>query len=357
MAHCCIRKYWEEQERCTRVTPKVSVIVPIYNAESTIGRCAKSLFKQTFKEVEFLFVDDGSPDRSMRVLDSILAEFPERKDQVFILHHATNRGVAAARNTGLAQVRGEYLIHADADDWAERGMIQEMYEHAKVNACDLVWCDFWVDLPNKPARCLYRKQVADENAEFIIKRMLSGSLHAGLWNKLVKRSLFVDNNILFPDGIDLREDMGFLILSLMHAKKVEYLPKAFYHYVQNAGAITTHPGREKLQSQFALVGILERRLPVETYGRCVSVFKARLKKEMFFSGLFSDDEYLRAFPESTPYMYDDSDKYAVRAAIWLSLRRYFVVARMVMSLASFVSKAKHAFMSESWEFHNEVDHF
>lgn len=324
----------------TEDAPRVSVVVPVYKAESTIATCASSLFRQTFKEVEFLFVDDGSPDGSMTILESVLAEFPERKDQVFILHHDTNRGVAAARNTGLERARGEYVVHADADDWAEENMVEEMYARAKTTACDMVWCDFWVDFPNKPGRSLYKKQVADKNAEFIIKGMLSGGVHAGLWNKLVKRSLFVDNSILFPDGIDLREDMGFLILCLMHAKKVEYLPKAFYHYVQNPGAITMHPSREKLRSQFELVRILERRLPVEIYGKFVPVFKARIRREMIFSGLFSNAECLESFPESTPHRHVTADKCAARAAFWFSLRRYFLRARVFLLTASLRSEVK-----------------
>ena len=94
--------------------------------------------EQTLREVEYIFVDDASPDRSIEILHRTLADYPERQDQVRILTHKQNKGLPAARNTGLAVAQGEYIFHCDSDDFVEREMLEEMYEKAKEADADLV---------------------------------------------------------------------------------------------------------------------------------------------------------------------------------------------------------------------------
>ena len=97
---------------------KVSVIVPIYEVERYIERCARSLFEQTMLSgIEFIFVDDCTPDYSIEILHNTLKEYPEREAQVTILTHSANKGLAAARKTGVRAARGEYISHCDSDDW------------------------------------------------------------------------------------------------------------------------------------------------------------------------------------------------------------------------------------------------
>ena len=98
---------------------KVSVIVPIYKVERFIVKCADSLFSQTMDDVEFIFVDDASPDSSMRLLEECIRRHPEREGQIRILTHPENKGLPAARNTGLAVATGEYVFHCDSDDFVE----------------------------------------------------------------------------------------------------------------------------------------------------------------------------------------------------------------------------------------------
>ena len=98
---------------------KVSVIVPVYNAGRYIERCLRSLFEQTLDSIEYIFVDDCSPDDSMDILKRVLDEYPERKDDVKILTHQVNTGQSGARRDGMRIASGEYMIHCDADDWVD----------------------------------------------------------------------------------------------------------------------------------------------------------------------------------------------------------------------------------------------
>ena len=127
--------------------PEVSVIVPFYKAEKTIEKCARSLFEQTLDDIEFLFVDDCSPDGSLRVLETVLEDYPSRKSQVRILKTDSNSGSALARVLGIEKAAGEYLIHCDGDDEVERTMYKTMSEKARQEDSDFVWCDFFRDGP------------------------------------------------------------------------------------------------------------------------------------------------------------------------------------------------------------------
>ena len=99
--------------------PKVSVIIPIYKVEAFIVRCVNSLMRQTLSDIEYIFVNDATPDNSMALLQLIVNSYPERKEQVRIVEHEYNQGLPAARNSGLAVATGKYIFHCDSDDYME----------------------------------------------------------------------------------------------------------------------------------------------------------------------------------------------------------------------------------------------
>lgn len=222
---------------------KVSVIIPIYKVEKFIERCVCSLMEQTLQEVEYIFVDDATPDKSIEVLNECLALFPNRK--ITILHHEHNQGLPAARNTGLAMTTGEYIFHCDSDDYMEPTMLEELYNVAKLNEADIVWCDWFLTFAENER---YMKQPSFDTPLEALKAMLSGGMKYNVWNKLVRRSLYVDNGIKFPAGYGMGEDMTMMML-FVHAQKVVYLSQAFYHYVKlNTGAFSqTYSERHLLE--------------------------------------------------------------------------------------------------------------
>ena len=121
---------------------KVSMVVPVYNAAPFIERCARSLFEQTMDDIEYVFVDDGSTDDGIAKLLSVLEEYPNRKPNVKIVHHAKNSGTAETRKDGCKSATGEYLIYIDSDDYADLTMAEKMYAKAKESDADMVVCDF-----------------------------------------------------------------------------------------------------------------------------------------------------------------------------------------------------------------------
>jgi len=117
--------------------PKVSVIIPVYGVEKYIERCIRSLFEQTLDDIEYIFVDDCTPDNSISILRKVLSEYPNREKQVKILHHEKNKGLAQARQTGLKIASGEYIAHCDSDDWVDKDLYKIAHNKAKSESLDV----------------------------------------------------------------------------------------------------------------------------------------------------------------------------------------------------------------------------
>lgn len=132
---------------------KISVIVPMYNVEKYITKCAQSLFEQTLDNIEYIFVDDGSTDSTITVLKNILERYPNKKNCVRIVQHDKNKGVSSARNTGLKYAQGAYIYYCDADDYLERNMLEQLYNTANRTDADMVWCDFYMDFKDDTKYC------------------------------------------------------------------------------------------------------------------------------------------------------------------------------------------------------------
>ena len=122
----------------------VSIITPLYKVEDFIARCADSLFRQSYTEIEYIFVDDCSSDRSVEVLLQVAERYPQLQQQIRILHHESNRGVAAARETGLAAATGEYVYWVDADDWIEPDAIEKMVVRSEQGQKDIIACGWYL---------------------------------------------------------------------------------------------------------------------------------------------------------------------------------------------------------------------
>lgn len=222
---------------------KISVIIPIFGVEKFIERCAVSLFEQTLESIEYIFVDDATPDNSLDILANMIKLYPMRKPYVTILKHSINKGLPAARNTGLAAARGEYIFHCDSDDYLEKDALERMLKIAENTDSNIVWCDYYLSFTTNERVMVQPDYSSSEEA---IRGMLSGNMKYNVWNKLVKRSLYVNNKISFPEGHSMGEDMTMIML-FVHAKIVAYVHAPLYHYVRlNTDAMTQSYSEKKI---------------------------------------------------------------------------------------------------------------
>lgn len=281
----------------------VSVIIPVYNVGKFIERCVRSLMEQTMDNVEYIFVDDASPDNSIQILQEVLADYPKRRDNVRILTHAENKGLPAARNTGLAVAQGKYIFHCDSDDFVEPDMLEQLYGKAIKCDADIVWCDWYLTFENSER---YMKQPAYDTPLEALKAMLSGVMKYNVWNKLVRRSIYVENKIEFPAGYGMGEDMTIMLL-FAYAERISYLSHAFYHYVKlNTNAFSQTYSKRHLQELQHNVATITDKLET-LFGNTLEQEISFLKLEAKFPFLFSNDSKKRKlwqewYPEANRFI-------------------------------------------------------
>lgn len=220
----------------------ISVIIPIYGVEKYIEKCARSLMEQTLSHgVEYIFINDSSKDESVAILKRVLLDYPLKSSMVQIIDHETNKGLPSARNTGLRNAKGEYIVHVDGDDYIEPQMLEMLLAKAKEESADFVWCDYYLS-------CLEKKRIIYQptfNTPLeAVKGMLRGSMKYNVWNKMCKRSLYYENGITFPDGYSMGEDLTMIMVAL-HAKKCSSVNVPLYNYVQSPDQMTATFNEEK----------------------------------------------------------------------------------------------------------------
>lgn len=236
---------------------KVSVIVPVYKAEKYIERCVRSLMEQTLKEMEFIFVNDCTPDRSMEILQRVVRDYPQRLEQVRVLTNERNSGVSYSRNQGIGQACGEYLIFCDSDDWMEPDMYEALYYQAAEQRAAIVCCDFSEDYPSEH-RCIVRKQDYSSDVRKDMQEMLRAVLHGAPWNKLIKRELYLSHQIDYPEKINMWEDLYTSVRLFFFAGSVGYVPRPLYHYMQqNPHSLLNNPSRKAMSDKAEICNLLE----------------------------------------------------------------------------------------------------
>ena len=304
----------------------VSVIVPIYGVEKFIERCVRSLMQQTLDNVEFIFVDDCTPDKSISVLEETVALYPNRKNQIKIIHHDVNKGLPAARNTGLAVAEGEYIYHCDSDDFVEPDMLELMYNAAKNNDADFVWSDWFLSYENSER---YMKQPEFKSASDTLKGLLSDAMKYNVWNKLVKRDLYVNNNIQFPSGHSMGEDMTMICLAA-GAKNIAYVNKAFYHYVKTNAEAMTQTFKEKhlVDIKYNVdrtVNFLSERKS-EDLKKYISFFKLNVKLPFLITSDWNNyRRWYSWYPEANSYIMQNK-QLALRTRVlqWMAGKRMYI---------------------------------
>lgn len=224
------------------MNPLVTVIVPVYDVEDYLERCLDSLCKQSLQDVEFILVNDDSPDRC-----GIICEEYAAKDTRFrVYRHEENRGISAARNTGIKNASADYLMFVDGDDWVHEDFCKASYECAVTYQADLVMFNysrvrkqrFYNISDNEGVKLSSEGYKAQMDAIDLIFTRIGDSA----CNKLYRKSLFKD--ISFPEGY-YYEDSGTTYKTVLKAFRIYYLNRILYYYSFREGSITTLRNRKQ----------------------------------------------------------------------------------------------------------------
>lgn len=227
--------------------PLVSVLVPVYQAEKYIERCAQSLFEQTYDNLEFIFCDDCSPDASIQKLKEVMKDYPQRLEQVEIIRNNQNKGIAVVRNELIASCRGVFLFWVDSDDWVESNAVEILIKKQQETDADIVTGRAYAHLADRTIRC---HDGWNLDKKTLMENIIVAKSGATLWRRLIRKSLFIDNNIRFPEEIGYREDYVVIIFLLFHAKKIAGIEDVVYHYDMTNGNSISH-GRQTLSFELS----------------------------------------------------------------------------------------------------------
>jgi len=219
------------------MSPKISIIVPIYNAQKTIERCIDSILNQDFSDFELILIDDGSKDNSGKICDTYAG-----KDQRVRVIHKENSGVSVSRNLALREAKGEYLQFLDADDWITPNATRLLVESMETNDCDMVIADFYRVIGER----LSHKGSIDEDGvlsreEFANNMMENPAdfYYGVLWNKLYKRSIIEKYQLCMNPKISWCEDFMFNLEYIRHCENIFVLQVPIYYYVKTKGSLVS----------------------------------------------------------------------------------------------------------------------
>lgn len=220
---------------------KVSIIIPVYNAENFIARCLNSISNQTFENLEIICVNDGSTDNSLQVLKE-----HAQKDSRIIIVDKKNEGVSAARNAGIKRSTGEYVTFVDADDWLENNAIEIMHKTIEEKQVDVIRANYFKNKSEKEitkigdmckleGMCIFSNE--EDFAKKIMCNIYSGKLLCYVWLLLIKKDVLIKTS-LFPIGVPYCEDAVFYSDLLSNIESIYFLEKPIYHYYDNQASCT-----------------------------------------------------------------------------------------------------------------------
>lgn len=231
--------------------PLISVIVPVYNVEPYLDQCVESIVNQTYKNLEIILVDDGSPDNCPAMCDK-WAEIDSR----IIVIHKENGGLSDARNAGLRIASGEYIGFVDSDDWVANDFFEKLYEPCKVYGCEISACDVEFTESrdvhtNKTEAAEYRIGSPEDALYDLIRGV---GYRAVVWNKLYASHLL--SNETFPVG-KYHEDEFFTYRIISKAKVLSYTHISMYNYFQNSDGIMRSLSDKHVDALEAYIARLE----------------------------------------------------------------------------------------------------
>ena len=209
----------------------VSIIVPVYNCEKFISRCVKSIEEQSYPNIELILINDGSTDNSY----DLCCDLSNKYKNINLITQE-NRGVSTARNRGIEETSGDYLLFIDADDYIEKNTVKTYVDTIAQYNCDCVFSNLYSEFDNgDKARQLHSTEnirIFDIDDFDFYQR--------GVLNKCFRTSIIKNNNVLFHEDIHYAEDTLFLVESYLCCNKIIHLPQAFYHYVLHNSSATHH---------------------------------------------------------------------------------------------------------------------
>lgn len=310
--------------------PSISVIVPVYNAEKYLERCIDSILKQTFTNFELLLINDGSTDRSGDICDKYA-----KTDCRVKVFHQKNSGAVIARKEGLKESTGEYIVFIDSDDYISSIMLDVLFVGSNNGKHDLVLCNY-KEITSDGEIIKYNNEYKS-NIEYIVN-MIEGNIGAYLWNKLIKRDLFI-KHVKMNEGNDMWEDMQISIQLFFYAKSIKILntQPLYYYNCTNNLSLTSRKGRQMIDSMVNNIIFIERFLKDNSIAPTSILENRKIYcKLLIIRNIIGADYWRKTFPEinfSILYKKDIPKKYKVLVILIIChLDKVYKACQFIFSL-------------------------
>jgi glycosyltransferase EpsJ len=244
------------------MNPKVTIVVPVFKTENTIRKCIDSLIKQSLKQIEFVLVDDGSPDTSGIICD----EYAVVDDRVKVIHKK-NGGLSSARNAGIKVAQGDYIGFVDSDDYIELSMYEVMHNIAELKNVDVVNCGYISESDERVEKLTsgFRKGIVLNHIDLVESAQHTEN---GLqefwfsWRNIYRRKLLEDHALFFDTDVKYGEDVNFNLHAFLLARSFYAIDRHLYHYVENPNGLTSMKYRDSLLEHLSM-----------TYQKRVEIYK------------------------------------------------------------------------------------
>lgn len=271
---------------------KVSILVPVYNVSKYIEKCTESLFEQTYSDIEYVFVNDCSPDDSIGKLMKCIDNHPERQDDVKIIHHKYNKGLAASRLTGLDNANGDCIMFVDSDDFLDTDAVEVLVKKMEEDGCDIVSAGITHLFDNNTKSIDLPAQCSDKIE--CLKLMLERRVSMNGVARLYRRDLFGKISNPFVDGINFGEDYLMTSRVFYCAKKISYVNRSVYYYIHTkSDSYTFHFKRinlDNLKKVDDMITLFYQNIGNKELLECHYVGRLKLKSEQLITFLRSTNQ-------------------------------------------------------------------
>ena len=230
--------------------PVISLVIPIYGVEKYIGKFAESVLGQSYPDIQFVFVNDGTKDSSIGILTTLIEEkFSHLKEQIIIINKQ-NEGLPAARRTGMEHVTGDYVWHIDSDDWISEEAVAKIAEEIIRTDADIVYFDFAKEYADRTAIKREREYSGETKSRYI-KNIFSHKSYGCTWNKCFRVALF-RNNVIYTPRYAYGEDPYLTLQLISFAKSISHVPEVLYHYRKDNPHAITKTSKRSQHKAFVL---------------------------------------------------------------------------------------------------------
>ena len=315
--------------------PRVSLIVPVYGVAQYIERCCVSIFDQTFRDFEIVFVNDCTKDDSEAILLGVVDRYRDLGVATVLLRHEVNRGISAARETGLRAARGEFVLYIDSDDYIAPRMLESLVGRADATGADLVFCDYVEVRGGTETQA--SQAVGSSDVEAVLAAMLLQRIVWCPWNKLFRRSLAVDHDVHWPPGVNIGEDLVVITRLVATARRIEHVAEGLYYYNRdNVGSYLNVWKPASSEQNTRAVELVDSFLAQRRFGPAVRHAFTQTKLMARFMMLYTLDRGLmerlpETFPETDEaiFTHERAPMYW-RVALYLVVKRWRLLSRLAI---------------------------